>query len=346
MVSNDPSTWLTQSSAKNVHHVLSKAMSRKPQQLLAGLVAPMTAQLLDNKYGCSVLESLVRFGTTATVSTVSAVVLQSMGSVGPKTVGIAKLVDAVLQREGVGSACALLEKLESTFVPQWCSEQAGQIVLQAALPRSSRILQQLIRSKDSAACLVMALHDKRRTMTVDFLRELCTQVKGDDVQLLSDFLWRTAVEPDLTQAKQAPFDLLHVLAQTATVDIADRCAGVVLQLPHSELSNVIDEERVNRLVTACIARCSAAVGQQLAERVFPSKELVQQILKERKISKLRLVEAVQARFKDLVTRLDQERVASSAVFELQAATQPRSALTRARIKNRIAEARTKRLRGE
>lgn len=334
-------------SAKNVAHVLSTATIRGPQKLLCASVSNFVPAMLENTHGISILTTLVRYGTPATVEQVSSKLVAadegvwSLAALPKKelTKALSHLLERLVYREDCTgeSYKALLNKLRS------CKKKTL-FASPFALPAAARLMvvdtvfaDAVAASAESQKTFAESCQDATRAAAAE---DFCSTLFESPTDVAADFVWK-ALAPSLKAASKArPREaVLAVLAARAQATFANKLAEAIVQWPN--LHELCEREIYMQIVAHLLERSDdEKIANKLVAAVITQKTDVTDRMQSRKAAPQHLLTALTAKAsygKTLEKSLgeSQTKRLAAAKVRFANATQPKAASTQQAILEKL-----------
>ncbi|EPY33176.1 hypothetical protein STCU_02450 [Strigomonas culicis] len=341
-------------SAKNVEHVLSTAVTRKAQKNLCASVLPFAASILKNRYGISIIISLVNYGTPKTVELVTEKLLaqdeelwtfKKKPSEDELTAFLSTLLERIVYREDCTGAAytKIVDSLKSVpksdlFRSPFTLAAAGRLV-----SRDSEFATKVSNDKDAKKALCEASTSLSSKDTAQKCIDTILQKGTDDEGLLSvksKFVYE-AFEPLLAvkSSTKPREDVLLALASLTS-------SGYALKLAHclckwDDLHTLAQKDSFAKVLAVLLERSvGEKAGLTIVSQVITTAVDIDTRLSSRKTAQLHLLAAISKskEYTDVVAKKlggSQEMKLKAARARYINATVPKALSTQASIQEKI-----------
>jgi len=335
VVATAPDALCAESSVKNAEHILSKAVTRGPQKILAELVASHFETTISDANGRRLIELVVRFGTVRSVKQICSLLNQhnviKEEKIAP--VDVAPMLRAICERvddEGEERK-QVLEQIAAKGPVALLTEPAIQYAAEL-LVASDAALSKFVGSKPAKTSLAALLTQKQRPKYaihfVEVLLSKCHAEKRDNVsKIVTDAL------KDLLK-QGAPHhpreELMLIICQHGSEASIQAITESAISWDHK---SVLTNQEMAKLITLMLDRAPEESGAKLATALMNSIG-VKALANSKTAAVLGVADAIRRRFGSQIPS-GEDSAAKAAQFRFQRATMPRFAATKMNILEKI-----------
>lgn len=345
-VAASPECLMSSDSPKNVHHVLSKAVSRGPQKLLFSKAKPHFATMVQNEAGQKILKSIVEFGTTKSVSGIAQFMIgcdQVVGSTKCLQVGTGAILKAIFDREDDSSADrqSLQERLQNMDFAPAIESDAWLVAFMGALPADDKLMTKLVKCKSAEKALGVSLSaPKRNKFALQFvetvLKTLFTKSPEGCASFSRFVLSSVAPQFKHNAAFHPREEVLLALADYGDVATVNSIATSITQW--TKVAELSKHEFSSKVLFSLLSRSGQSQGEALLRKAVPDEISAQQLATSRKSAMLKLITLAKSRYPTVVDSISKDRshLLNAAAVKLSASTMPRGLSIRETIARKIA----------
>jgi hypothetical protein len=324
-VTASPDTLQLESSAKSVHHVLSKAVTRGPQKDLAKLVCgPAFVATLRSQFGQKIIQTLVDFGTTRTVAAVCAELEKAEAATLVDADGVALIIRSVAIRVDDSSDArkALLKSVakvgaEALIASKWSLNFAAEVAI-----ADGDVFSKLVSSPKARSALKAILSSTQRPKeAIHFVETLLSKASDVQIEKAASFVMGAVADALKATSEHKPREeVLAALAQHADAKNVSTLSTTVSSW--KSLATLVVKPEGGRIVAALLARADEKSGAALANAVLSSTN-AKDLSASRSSSVLAVLTTLQKQYPDVCVKHNVKRATlSAAEVKLTKATKP------------------------
>jgi hypothetical protein len=337
-VTASPEVLQQDGSAKSVAHVLSKAVTRSPQKLLAQLVCGANFEpTLRSAAGKKIIQSLIDYGTVRTVSLVCSELertnIVSMNDVD----GTALIIRSVALRVDDSSEArqSLLKSVtksgvQDLMMSKWALTFAAEVALSDEV-----VFAKLVSNAKAQTALKTALASAVKPKeAIHFVEVLLAKSSEPQVAKVSELITGAIADALKAKAEHKPREeVLMAVASHADAKYVSNVAVAISSWPN--LSTFVVKSEGARVVASLLARAEHKAGAVLANAILSCVDM-KEVSSSRKATILSVLTTLQQQFPECCK---QHKVSatliSAAEVKLTRSTKPAFVATKEKILQKI-----------
>lgn len=346
-VTASPEILQQEGSAKSVCHVLSTAVTRSPQKVLAKLVCGANfVPTLRTVPGQKIIQSLVNYGTVRTVALVCADLQRADVPSMVDAEGVALIIRAVALRDDDTSdarksllASVIKGGAQVLMTSKWSLIFAAEVVL-----ADEHAFSKLVSNKKAQECLKESLGGAQKPKeAIHFVEALLSKSNESQISQASAFVLGAISDFLKPASEHKPREeVLIALAQYADIKHAAGLCTAITSWRNIPL--LVTKPEGARLIAMLLSRVSNKAGTSLADVVLTTSN-IKELCASRNSSVLSVITTLQRHFPERCTHHNVTRATlSAAEVKFTKATKPAFTATKDKILEKIRSLEQKQMR--
>lgn len=339
-ISAAPECLTSESSLKNVQHILSTAVTRTAQRILLHATLPHFRTMIDCDAGLGIIECLVKFGTPKTVSKICQHLLEIV-TFPLTTAAMTKVAAAIATRVDDGSEprTKFIESLLAIGLAEMMKSCYYLHPLSVIAANDSGVSRRLQSDTEAQKALWEGLNGAKSHSEASLFVERLLKSSSEDLKEASCSFVLSAIAPGMSKSatQKVRIDTLQIIALHGSEHLVTEVAKC---LATWSLEKMICNEKGAKMLAIILSKCSQKAGDLLATQVVKAAD-IKSLASSKSTALMSVATVLRKRFSGICEKnhVPLDQLAASEI-RLTKATKPTFQATKESIMDKIRQIRS------